>query len=361
MIGPHSQTQKDLAGNYFTDIGVGTCSGPTCITTVEKAMSTVNGAAVTTVLGCPDRKCASISPANMSAALAAAKGADVVVMAMGLDGSIEGEGHDRLNITLPGMQKQLIKSIIAAAAGKPIVLLLFNGGTIAIEEIQNEDIAIVECFYPGASGGQSVAESLFGVSNRWGKMPFTYVHNNYTELSNFVNMNMTNDPAIKGQIGRTYKYIKDQSLVAWPFGFGLSLTTFEIAAPSAAYRVTATEPAAVSVKVSNTGKVAGDEVVFLFHNASAAQTAWDPLDPQALKQLLGFQRVTLAAGASTTVHFNVTADKLSVVDKEGTRHSLAGQHELILSRGHGKELHRRLALDLGGAKRKVISTLTPEE
>ena len=103
LIGPHSRSQKDLAGNYFEDIGVGTCAGPGCITTLEAALNTLAPSNVTTVLGCTDpkdpsgasRKCESLPALQVLAAVAAANAAEHVVFALGIDGTIEGEGHDR--------------------------------------------------------------------------------------------------------------------------------------------------------------------------------------------------------------------------------------------------------------------------
>ena len=130
---------------------MGTCAGTACVPTLEAALNGVLaavGTTVNTVLGCPDRKC---EHANTSAAEAAAQDADVVILALGLDGSLEGEGSDRMDIRLPGQQLQLAQAVVSA--NKPVVLLLFNGGTISIEELKGlSNVAIVECFYPGATG-----------------------------------------------------------------------------------------------------------------------------------------------------------------------------------------------------------------
>lgn len=147
-------------------------------------------------------------------------------------------------------------------------------------------------------------------------------------------------------------------MILWVFtGFGLSLTTFEIEPVSHDALVTSTQGATVSIRVKNTGTRDGDEVVFLFHNATRAIQAWSAEDPLAKKQLIGFERVSLAAGASTVVHFQVDAEMLSVVDKEGTRHALAGLHDLIVSRGHGRVLEHTVELQLQGQPRIVVSTM----
>jgi beta-glucosidase len=167
--------------------------------------------------------------------------------------------------------------------------------------------------------------------------------------------------------GRTYKYLKDPTVNSlWPFGFGLSYTTFSISQPSISSAVLRADEATQtavrsSVTVTNTGTVAGDEVLFLYKNSSAPVAAWrahaaaaaqrggvlPPVThPEPIRELIGFARVSLAPGASQVVHFNTTAQKLSSVDDFGTRHVLAGEHELIFSRGHGEELSLPLQVQL---------------
>ena len=374
------------------DIGLGTCAGPNCVPTIETSLNAANsgGGNVTVVPGCGDMKCAKLDTAAVTAATSNAA-VKVIVLAVGLDGSIDGEGRDRMDIRLPGKQSDLVQAALDAAKARKevrVVLLLVNGGLIALEDLALGDMAIIECFYPGATGGTGVATTLFGDDNRFGKLPFTAYHYNYTQKSDFMNMNMTQTPT---QPGRTYKYMEDTTLAAWPFAFGLSYTTFALSAPSASAAALVAGPAwaksalhhfradagarrlletrlrtvpvaSASVKVTNTGSVTGDEVVFLFHNASApARRHGGATAPVPLKQLVGFQRVTLAPGASTTVRFNVTAQLLSTVDVNGTRHVLPGVHGLILSRGHGEELRFNLPVELRGgvqgAGRLVVSTM----
>ena len=356
LIGPHTQTQKDLAGNYFENIGLGTCAGPTCVPKLKTAFDLVNGGDASVVAGC-DMKCAK---ADLVGAVAAAKAADVAILALGIDGDICGEGKDRMDITLPGQQKELAMAVIAT--GKPVVLLIFSGGLIDIQEIRGANIAIVQGWYPGATGGTAIAQTVFGEHNRFGKLPFTWYSTNFTSASDFDNLNMTDGP------GRSYKYLKDPTVNSlWPFAYGLSYTTFSISGPvlSAPALVVGTETDAAltaSVTVKNTGAVAGDEVVFLFKKSQAAAATYHEMagkDPPEtpVRELIGFERVALAPGASKTVTFNATVAKLSSVDKFGTRHLLPGSHELVFSRGHGEELQLPLKVTLEAAedRRLVLS------
>lgn len=190
LIGPHARTRVELAGNYFEQIGLGTCAGPDCIPSLEESLNVINGGNATVVEACADRSCAS---ANITAAVAAVAQVDTVLLALGLDGTIEGEAHDRMDIRFPGQQLPLAQAVIAAAtaAKKPVAVLLINGGMLALEDLRGAEVALLECWYPGATGGRSVAEAVFGVTNRFGKLPFTAYTYNFTLASDFVNMNMT--------------------------------------------------------------------------------------------------------------------------------------------------------------------------
>jgi len=315
----------------------------------------------------------------------------------GADGSpthtdgTEGEGHDRNYIGLPDGQMALVDAAVSAAKpGTRIIVVLFNGGGLAIETMMaNPSIgAIVEAFYPGVAGATALAATLFGKSNRFSKLPYTLLGSGFTTESNFLDMNMTDG------VGRTYKYYTGVNTIA-PFGFGLSYTSFSLSFANVG--VTSSSGASNSsragnrrpnieavvsgreldrvqfgqrsqgqlrgddviltssdVIVTNTGNVAGDEVVFLFHNASAAHSAYgNSTDPLAKKQLVAFQRVQLAPGQSTTVHFNISLRMLSTVAADGNRHVLAGDHGLIVSRGHGSVLSATVSLILGNGDSAV--------
>ena len=272
-----------------------------------------------------------------------------------------------MDITLPANQLVLLNAVLEKIGDtKPVTLLLFNGGTLALPDalLTAPNVAIVECWYPGASGGTSIAEALFGGTNRWGKLSVTYYNTAFTAASPFTNMNMTATPTSPG---RSYKYLRNTTLASFPFGFGLSYTTFTVEreSPAIVQLKGGDARANVTFRVTNTGSIAGDEVVFLFLNSSstAARERQRGLlppaaDPMAIKQLVGYERVHLAAGASTTVSFEVGAKAaLTTVDGRGTRHALAGEHELFASRGHGEVAVVKVVLDLNGARRRVISTM----
>lgn len=351
---------------------------------------------------------------NYTHAINATQHADVVVLALGLtsgsgaassvhlDGpdwhtsvkacatTSEGEGHDRMDIQLPSGQRGLLEAVLAHKPPRTkVIVVLFNGGGLAIDDLMATDSgvsAIIEAFYPGVAGAMSLARTLYGESNRFSKLPYTLLGKTFMNESDFFDMNMTsgngNGP------GRSYKYYMGNATLA-PFGYGLSYTTFSLSGAAAGLvsrdTVSLTtgeaehlaagprqqgvlrggqELLTASVTVTNTGTVVGDEVVFLFRNSSAATSAWgsrvgsDGPDPQAIKELVAFERVTLAPSESKTVTFPLSLRSLSTVDKHGVRHTLAGEHELRFSRGHGDEITTHVALRLPGGR--VVLQAAPQ-
>jgi hypothetical protein len=197
-----------------------------------------------------------------------------------------GEGFDRPDIRLPGLQLNLTLAVLAT--GKPVVIVLINGGVLGLEDITAlpGPMAIVEAFYPGESGGVPIAMALFGQANRWGKLPLTFYPTDITQQLVSGNMSMTAAP------GRTYKFYTGPAV--FPFGAGLSYTTFALSAADAgeaARTVTVPSPSAAAqlravftVNVANTGDVTGDEVRRMATNGMGRKgggrnTAADPPPP----------------------------------------------------------------------------------
>lgn len=163
-----------------------------CITTPGAALTQANGgdASKTTVeQGCT---VSGGSAATIAAAVAAAKNADTVVCVMGIDGSVEAEGNDRYNTTLPGMQTQLLEQVLAL--GKPTVLVLINGGTISLGALKDKSPAIVEAFYGGEMAAQALADVLFGVYNPSGKLAATVYPAEFAEQVPLTQMSVTEAP-----------------------------------------------------------------------------------------------------------------------------------------------------------------------
>ena len=235
---------------------------------------------------------------DIPAAVADAKKAEVVVMALGEHLGISGEGFDRSRLGLPGNQEQLLEAV--AATGKPVVLVLENGRPLTIGWAATPIPAILETWYPGEFGGKAIAATLFGDNNPAGRLPITFPQS-VGQLPDYYNA----DPS------RVWKYIDSNGKPLFPFGFGLSYTTFRYDHLS----VKTPPPAShddiqVSVDVTNTGDRAGDEVaqLYLREIVSSVETP-----NRALK---GFSRIHLRPGETKTVTFEVPQQQIAVWNAE---------------------------------------------
>jgi beta-glucosidase len=243
-------------------------------------------------------------------ALKTARESDVVVMALGLSPSLEGEemevkvkgfgGGDRTSLDLPEPQEDLLKAVVAT--GKPVVLVLINGSALAINWAQANVPAIVEAWYPGEEGGTALADVLFGDYNPAGRLPVTF-YKSADDLPPFDDYRMQ---------GRTYRYFKGAPL--YPFGHGLSYTRFEYANLKLnSKRYETSRNVELSVDVRNAGAVAGDEVVQLY------LTDVESSAPAPVRALKGVRRVRLAPGERRRVRFTLTPRDLTLVDGRGRR------------------------------------------
>lgn len=242
-------------------------------------------------------------------ALKAARQADAVVLVLGLSPRLEGEemrvpvegfkGGDRIDIGLPAAQQKLMEEIVAL--GKPVVLVLMNGSALAVNWARDHVPAIVEAWYPGEAGGDAIADVLFGDYNPAGRLPVTF-YRSAGQLPAFTDYRMA---------GRTYRYFTGEPL--YPFGYGLSYTSFAYRNLRLPGEAQAGAPVAVSVEVQNTGQAAGDEVVELYVKHISAAV------PAPLISLEGFTRVSLQPGQSRVVNFTLAPRQLSTVQAGGVR------------------------------------------
>ena len=248
---------------------------------------------------------------EVAEAIAAAREADAVVMVLGLSSRLEGEempvkidgfsGGDRTSLDLPRVQQALLEKVVAAAAGKPVVLVLLNGSALSIGWADRNVPAIVEAWYPGQAAGTAVADVLFGDVSPSGRLPVTF-YRSVDDLPPF------DDYAMKG---RTYRYFAGQPL--YPFGHGLSYSRFAYAKLALPKKAVVGAPVAVSVEVRNAGSVPADEVVQLYVTDVTASA------PVPLRALKGFERVSLAPGEKKRVRFTLDDRALSLVGQDGTR------------------------------------------
>lgn len=244
------------------------------------------------------------NPDREKQALEIARKADVVVMVMGLSQRLEGEempikvdgflGGDRTHLNLPATQLALMKKL--KETGKPTVLVLMNGSALSINwESENID-AILSAGYPGQEGGNAVSDVLFGDYNPAGRLPVTY-YKSVDQLPTFENYDME---------GRTYRYFRGEPL--YPFGFGLSYTTFEYSGLVLSTEIKTGEPVVVKATVKNTGLREGEEVVQLYITDEKAST------PRPIRQLEEFKRISLKSGESKEVEFTLDPRQLSMIN-----------------------------------------------
>jgi beta-glucosidase len=256
-------------------------------------------------------------------AVAAAQDADVVVAVVGITSELEGEemqvteagfkGGDRTSLDLPKPEQELLEAV--AATHKPLVVVLTNGSALGVNWAAAHANAILEAWYPGEEGGTAVAETLSGRNNPAGRLPVTF-YKDISQLPPFESYAMKD---------RTYRYFEGTPL--YPFGYGLSYTTFSysnLTVPTGA--VPAGSPVVAEVTVTNTGLRVGDEVAQLYLNFPDVPGA-------PLKALRGFQRVHLEPGASQKVRFELQPRDLSMVTEAGEPIVAEGQYSLSVGGG----------------------------
>lgn len=308
VIGPNADSKEILLGNYFglpsqyvTPLsGIREVAGPGARILYAKGCDLT-----TTTPGFWGEKPTS----GFAEAIAAVERADVAIMCLGISPELEGEegavansdgGGDRVSLELPGMQEELLKAV--AMVGKPVILAIFNGSPVTINWAQEKIPAIIEAWYPGEEGGRALAEVIFGDYNPAGRLPVTFVKS-LDQLPAFTDYSMK---------GRTYRYMQEEPL--YPFGYGLSYTTFAYAGLTLSkpeFMIGEDQEVKVSVQVGNDGPVAGDEVIQLYLRhvkASVVTPKWE---------LQAFKRVALAPGEKQEVEFTMRPRQLAIVDEAG--------------------------------------------
>ena len=267
---------------------------------------------------------------NIPQTLSQVKDADVIIFAGGISPQLEGEemgvdlpgfrGGDRTDIELPAIQRQLLKAL--KATGKKIVLVNYSGSPIGLEPETQSCDAILQAWYPGQAGGQAVAEVLFGDYNPAGRLPVTF-YKNVDQLPDFEDYNMT---------GRTYRYFQGEPL--FPFGHGLSYTTFtygDVQLPASAKD---DETIKICVPVTNSGKMDGDEIVQVYIKKQS-----DTEGP--IKALRAFKRVHIPAGQTIQVELELTPKQLEWWDAEtNTMRTQAGKFDIMIG-GNSVDLQKQ--------------------
>ena len=238
--------------------------------------------------------------AAFQAAVATARRADLVVMVLGENADMAGEAATRGSLDLSGRQQELLQEVVAL--GKPVVLVLLNGRPLSIVWAAEHVPAILEAWEPGSEGGNAVADILFGDANPGGKLPVTFPRSGSHEPLYYART-LTHQPEHHPQYRS--RYWDSPTTPLYPFGFGLSYTTFSIANLTvSSTQVKVGQSVTVAADVTNTGRVAGDEVVQLYIHQKAGS------DSRPVRELKGFERITLQPGETRTVTFRLGPDGL---------------------------------------------------
>jgi beta-glucosidase len=248
-------------------------------------------------------------------ALQAARQSEVALLFVGNNRQTEGEQRDRADLDLPGVQCELIKQV--AATGVPTIVVLINGSAVTMLDWIDQVGAVVEAWYPGEVGGTAIAEVLFGDTNPSGKLPITF-------------------PRMVGQLplyynykpsGRIYNYVDLAGKPLFPFGHGLSYTTFVYR--NLHIRLERKKTVKVSLEVENTGERAGDEVVQLYIHDVVASVA------RPVKELKGFRRISLQPHEMQEVTFEVPVQQLGLYDA-GMQYTVEpGEFEIMVGSSSG--------------------------
>lgn len=232
--------------------------------------------------------------ADKAEALQMAKDADVIIAAVGENVMLCGENRDRQGLRLPGKQEQFVEELIQT--GKPVVLVMFGGRAQVISGLAEKCAAIIQAWYPGEEGGNAVADILYGKVSPSAKLSVSYPN---VEI---------NEPIC-------YNYAAEKDArVAWPFGYGLSYTTFEYANLEATTEVTTKDESFnLTFDVKNTGKVAADEVAQIYLSPADKSQQIRPI------QLQGFARVSLKPGESKKISVKMYTEQLGYYTHDGQR------------------------------------------
>lgn len=262
---------------------------------------------------------------DVARSLAIARDADVIVAAFGETPGLSGEGLDRSDIALPSDQMVLMKALYETE--RPVVLVLMNGRPLTIGWAAENIPAIIEAWYPAEFGGQAIAEALFGDFNPAGRLPVTF-------------------PKSVGQLPLTYnrkptseaRYVDSDSEPLFPFGHGLSYTSFEYSSLKVAPLSAGFTSIDISVEVENVGRRDGDEVVQLYVRDLVASVT------TPVRSLQGFKRIHLAAGEKTKVAFSLKPVQLSLVDRNMTRVVEPGEFEVYVGGSSAATLSARFTV-----------------
>ncbi|MCL2204434.1 MAG: glycoside hydrolase family 3 C-terminal domain-containing protein [Defluviitaleaceae bacterium] len=308
VVGPNAASIRALEGNYN-----GTASQYVTVLDGIREVAEETGTQVRYALGCHLYKARvsnlSVPDDRIAEALAAVRNSDAAILCLGLDADIEGEqgdtgneysSGDKAHLDLPGRQQFLLEKVTEAAAGKPVIVVLISGSALAVNWADAHTNGVIQAFYPGALGGRAIAQIIAGKANPSGKLPVTF-YRTLEDLPAFTDYNMAN---------RTYRYFKGEPL--YPFGFGLCYGKFDLA-------VLSHSKEKCTVKITNTGSVAGRETVQIYVTSPGQKEQYS---------LCGVGNAYLSLGESKELTIPLNPTAFSRYDAKGDLYEVPGPHTL---------------------------------
>jgi beta-glucosidase len=311
VIGPVADDGAAVLGSWSGD-----GRAPEAVSVLAGIRAAVPGANVTFAKGADVR---GDSEAGFAAALDAARAADAVVLVLGEAGDMTGEASSRASLDLPGRQLELAQDVLAL--GKPSAVVLLNGRPLTIPWLAENAPAILEAWQPGTEGGRAAADALFGDANPGGKLPMTFPRA-VGQVPLYYDHKNTGRPPVDGDhkpTGNpwedmnhyTSKYLDLDVTPQYPFGYGLSYTTFELSdLKVGSEKIRPDGSVEIRATVRNSGARAGDEVVQLYIRRTSASVT------RPVRELKGFSRVSLKPGEKKDVTFTLTPKELAVVGQD---------------------------------------------
>jgi beta-glucosidase len=314
LIGPLANTKKDMIGSWSA---AGDWSK--AVTLLEGMKATVSPS--TKLLYARGCNINDDSTKYLAEAVRTAKQADVVVLAVGEAAMMTGEAASRASLDLPGIQQKLVEEI--HKTGKPVVLVLMNGRPLTINWIDRNIPAVLEAWYGGTQGGHAIADVIFGAYNPSGKLPVTFPKS-VGQIPIFYSMKNTGRP-MDANNKYTSKYLDESNDPLYPFGYGLSYTSFAYGDVTlSGSPITEQDTLTVTCSVTNAGSRAGEEVVQLYVRD------WVGSVTRPVKELKGFRKVMLQPGESKTITFKLSAKDLSYYRKDMTFGTEPGKFEVYI-------------------------------
>ena len=314
VIGPLGDDKDNLIGAWS-----GAGEGKDCISLLTGLRAQAkSGVEITYAKGCD---IVGTDRSGFAAAIATAKKADVIVVAVGENRDMSGEAAARADITLPGIQEELVRELIAT--GKPVVVVLMNGRPLAIPYIAENADAILETWWLGTQAGNAIADVIFGAYNPAGKLPIT-LPRSVGQVPIFYSEKRTGRPYDPNSKWNS-RYLDLPNSPQFPFGFGLSYTTFKYSQPTVDKTTFGRkETVTIKVTVENTGKYTGEEVVQLYvHDLVGSVT-------RPVKELKGYQKIALKAGEKREVSFTIAEKDLAFFTRDMTFKAEAGEFDLMI-------------------------------